>query len=394
MFQITDHKEQALATSIPYLLKFPEVYKLLEQVGDRTQVIEDIAWELLYNLDYNYAKNTWLDYIGKKVGQSRTYMSKIEDAFTFGGTTAQGFDAGVFKAIKSSQSSRKSRSDYSFRNAIRAKIIENNTDASIDELIKAIKLLYNAKIVTLRESYPAGISRIDMYGSSMLQDLNAKAVIKSFLTAGVSIDYVVYHIFYNLFRNNAFITYNDIIPATNDFELSLIVKPSEISDTENTAILSQGDNWEDQFAPIRLYYDVENDEGFVFRTAPNVYNDNDGGATIYNDGENEPYYDSTSAVYLSGGTIRINEDNLIKITRVGETWSLYVNNILVDTLTSDYTLGNTEETRLFLGASNSKYYNSGSIYSLFLEDKTENKIIINDPLQVNTIGINNGVIWI
>lgn len=394
MFQITNHKEQALATTIPYLLKFPEFYKLTEQIGDRAQTIEDIAWELLYNLDYNTANGKWLDYIGIKVGQDRIYSPKIEGAFTFGGTSDEGFGAGRFQSASIVGSSKATRTDTTFRNAIKAKILANNTDASLDELIQALKLLYNAKLVTITENYPAGISRIDMYGANMIQDINVKAVVKSILTAGVSIDYIQYHTFYNLFRNNAFITYNNIIPSSDDFELSFIIKPAFFSETENTAILSQGLNWEDEFAPLRLYYDVENEEGVVFRTQPNIYNDNDTNTSYYLDETDENYYDSRAGIYLNGGTLLTNEDNEVKIIKSGNNWSLYVNGFLVDTLVSNYQIPNTKDTRFFLGASNSKYYNSGSIYNLLLENKTTNEIIINDPLQVETIGINNGVIWI
>ena len=52
MLQIDNHKEYALSDIIPYLLQFPEVYQLAEQSGERYQKIEDIAWQLLYNLDY------------------------------------------------------------------------------------------------------------------------------------------------------------------------------------------------------------------------------------------------------------------------------------------------------------------------------------------------------
>ena len=56
MLQIDNHKEYALSDIIPYLLQFPEVYQLAEQSGERYQKIEDIAWQLLYNLDYKNIK--------------------------------------------------------------------------------------------------------------------------------------------------------------------------------------------------------------------------------------------------------------------------------------------------------------------------------------------------
>ena len=151
MLQIDNHKDLALSRVIPYLLQFPEIYKLAEQSGDRNQIIEDIAWQLLYNLDFENANGVWLDYIGTKVGQDRIYIPKATDAFRFGGTVEEGFGRGKFKSASSLRSTKVARTDSSFRNAIRAKIIQNNTDTSLDELKQACKLLFNAGKVTIKE---------------------------------------------------------------------------------------------------------------------------------------------------------------------------------------------------------------------------------------------------
>ena len=109
MLQIDNHEELALQDVIPYLLQFPEVYKLAQQSGNRYQKIEDIVWQLLYNLDYTTANGTWLDYIGKKVGQERIYTPKPTNAFTFGGTRAEGFGAGRFKGTASIRNTKLAR---------------------------------------------------------------------------------------------------------------------------------------------------------------------------------------------------------------------------------------------------------------------------------------------
>lgn len=158
MLQIDNHEEKALSVIIPYLLQFPEIYGMTQNSGIRAQYLEDVAWELLWNLDIDSANGVWLDYLGKKVGQSRTYSPTVEGAFTFGGTTAEGFGAGKFlSSALTGPSTKVARSDSNFKNAIRAKIIENNTDCSLDELINACKLLYNASLVLVNENYPAGI---------------------------------------------------------------------------------------------------------------------------------------------------------------------------------------------------------------------------------------------
>ena len=179
MLQIDNHEEKALSVVIPYLLQFPEIYGLAKNSGTRYQNLENIIWQLLWNLDVDSAEGIWLDYLGKKVGQSRLYSPTVEGAFTFGGTTAEGFGKGKFLSSALTGTNTKiARSDALFRNAIRAKIIQNNTDCSLDELINFCKLLYNARLVLVNESYPAGIESIYLYGSSLLQSSNANAEIK------------------------------------------------------------------------------------------------------------------------------------------------------------------------------------------------------------------------
>ena len=128
MIQIDNHNELAVSTLIPYLLEFPQIAKLAEQSGNRYQAIEDIAWQLLYNLDYTTANGTWLDYIGRKVGQNRIYTPVPTDAFTFKGSSDEGFGAGRFKGTSSIRSTKIARSDSEFRSAIKAKIIQNILD--------------------------------------------------------------------------------------------------------------------------------------------------------------------------------------------------------------------------------------------------------------------------
>ena len=388
MLQIDNHKEYALSDIIPYLLQFPEVYQLAEQSGERYQKIEDIAWQLLYNLDYKNANGVWLDYIGRKVGQDRIYTPKPQNAFTFGGVREEGFGQGKFKGTASVKSTKVARSDSSFRNAIQAKIIQNNTDTSLDELISACKLLFNASVVRVAEEYPAGISDIRMYGSSLLETTDAQAIIKNALGAGISLHKVTFHKFYNLFKNNAFITYNKIIPETDNFELSFTLTP-DISPSETFAIFSQNTSFANEYASAECYYDPI--EGIVFKTSANLYNDNNNRNTYYVDENGSQYVDGSGDVVLTGGTLTINEPTSVMIQREGNVWSLYINGALVDYEESPHNMIVGEDVKLYLGIANRYFYNQGSIYNLNLINKTTNEVLINDPLKNKTIGINNGV---
>src|SRR5574344_294675 len=283
MLQIDNHEEQALSVVVPYLLQFPEIYGLAKNSGTRTQNVEDVAWELLWNLDVDTAEGTWLDYLGKKVGQTRVYSPTVDGAFTFGGTTSEGFGAGNFLSSALTGSNTKiARTDALFRNAIRAKILQNNTDCSLDELINACKLLYNANIVLVNENYPAGIESIYLYGSSLLQSSNANAEIKKMIPAGVSLTHVYFINAYNLFRNDAFISYGSqyLIPPTDDFELMLSFTPDTVN-SSYTPLLSQGESFSSKYNDINLYY---NSSGVYFDITPQNYSN---GVDVYSNGSEE-----------------------------------------------------------------------------------------------------------
>lgn len=391
MLQIDNHEEKAVRVIIPYLLQFPEIYGLAQNSGKRAQNIEDVAWELLWNLDVDTANGVWLDYLGKKVGQGRTYSPTVEGAFTFGGTTDEGFGAGKFlSSALSGPNTKVARSDANFRNVIREKIIENNTDCSLDELIQSCKLLYNASLVLVNENYPAGISSIYLYGRSLIQSANVNSEIKRMIPAGVSLTHVYFQNIYNLFKNNAFISYGSeyIIPPEDDFELSFNFTPDTVSG-DNIYLLSESSSFSQE--PV-LSIKYNNTDGIIFASNPDIYVD--GLGIVYTDGNSEPYESNEGSIYLSGGTININENNTVKITKFGSEYNLYVNNILSDTLTSDEIISGAGNN-LYLGVSNNNYYNSGSINNLYIYNSTTLSIVLNDNLKQKTnFGTNNGVLFL
>lgn len=120
----------------------------------------------------------------------------------------------------------------------------------------------------------------------------------------------------------------------------------------------------------------------------------DGYGIPYTDGNGDIYYSNEGSLYLSGGSVNINEENIIKITKVGNDYKLYVNNILVDSETSTDVIGGTSDTNIYLGVSNNSYYNSGSITNLYIYNTTTSAVVLNDSLKSNTIGTNNGVKFI
>ena len=386
MLQVKNNEEKALSVIVPYLLQFPELYGLAKNSGTRYQNIEDIAWELLYNLDIDSANGVWLDYLGRKVGQSRTYAPVVEGAFTFGGTTSEGFGRGKFQSSALTGPNTKiARSDANFKNAIRAKIIENNTDCSIGQLIQACKLLYNASLVSVTENYPAGISSIYLYGKYLVESSNANTEIKRIMPAGVSLDHVYFYNLYNLFKNNAFISYDTLIPSSDDFILSFSFVPDTLT-SGNIPLLSEATSFS-QEPIVKMYYN--NTDGIVFASSPDFYIDEL--SLPYVDELGNYYYSNAGSIYLSGGSVNLSEINTVRVEKVGTTHKLYVNDILVDTVTSSVNIGGTSSHNLYLGALKSSFFNSGSIYNLYIQNTTNSSIILNDNLKSTTIGTNSGV---
>ena len=141
---------------------------------------------------------------------------------------------------------------------------------------------------------------------------------------------------------------------------------------------------------MKIHYN--NRDGIVFSSTPDIYVD--GLGMNYVDGNGIPYYLNEGSIYLSGGTVNINEENYIKVIKSGTTYELYLNNILADTLISDEVIGGSENT-LYLGVSQDNYYNSGSINNLYIYKSTTSTVILNDTLKNKTdYGTNNGVLFL
>lgn len=393
MYQIDNHEEEAQKSIIPYLLSFDKIQSITEYCGTRAQYLEDVLWQMLQSTDINSASGIWLDNIGKKVGKNRVYYNSPTDGFTFKGTTDQGFGAGRFlSGIGSTDTTRQLRSNAQFRSAIRAKIIQNNTDCKSTDLINACKLLFNASIVNIQESYPSGVEYINLYGSSLLESSDAYSLCKLMMATSVNLGSVNFIHLYNLFKKNAFISYNSTLPNANDFTLSFSFVPDTLTSTY-IPLFSQDIDYNTTNPTIGISYNNTDGVHISFKIPDVIYSDQDGNP--YSDQDGIYYADGIITVDLKGGTIHTGEINYVKLVRVGNSVSLYVNNVLVDSFTrAELFMDNSSDARIFLGAGNSSFFNSGSIYNLLITNDTLNQIVINDNLKVKTIGTNNGVKFI
>jgi len=393
MYQIDNHEDLAQQAVVPYLLSFNKIQNLAKHSGTRNQYIEDVIWELAHSTNIETANGIWLDYLGKKVGKTRSYFPAPTDGFTFKGTTDQGFGAGKFLSPYGIGATKLLRSNADYRNAIKAKIIQNNTNCNLADLIYACKLLFNASLVLITEQYPAGIDTINLYGSALLESTDAYNLCKLMMPAGVSLGSINFIYLNNLFKNNAFIVYDesgDIIPSTDDFTLSFTFTPDTLTSSD-IPLLSQTTSLVTAHNSVMLTYN--NVDGIVFSASPGYYSDDLG--NYYTDDSGDFYTDSLGAIVLSGGSININEPNKVRVTRVGDDFTLYVNDLEVASNTvTDVVIENNEISKLFLGCSLNSFYNSGSIYNLLLSNDSTSTVLINDSLKNKTIGTNNGVRFI
>ena len=140
---------------------------------------------------------------------------------------------------------------------------------------------------------------------------------------------------------------------------------------------------------MKIHYN--NRDGIVFSSTPDIYVDENG--VNYVD-ENGTPYSNNGSIYLSGGTVNINEENYIKIIKSGTTYELYLNNILIDSEITSENIGGASNN-LYLGVSQDNYYNSGSINNLYIYNSTTSTVILNDTLKNKTdYGTNNGVLFL
>ena len=169
MYYIDDYKKRAVSKIVPYLINFPQIVKLVEYSAERYQAIEDVLWKIAENLRIDDSRGIFLESNAVNEVLNLIYTDKAEDAFTYGTKLPllQGYGKGHYYSQASYISgSRKTASEDKTIRAVKAKVIENNTKGTIQDLIDGLKLYFNADKVGIYESYPMAMS-IELIGQNL-----------------------------------------------------------------------------------------------------------------------------------------------------------------------------------------------------------------------------------
>ena len=143
MYYISDYRKRAIDKIIPYLINFPQVVKIIENSADRYQAIEDLLWKIADNFKVDDARGIFLDVHAHNEVVDILYTDKAKDAFTYGTDVPlyQAYGTGHYYSQASYISGiKKDVSEDKLIRAIKAKIIQNNTNGSIEDLIESLKL--------------------------------------------------------------------------------------------------------------------------------------------------------------------------------------------------------------------------------------------------------------
>ena len=189
MYYIDDYRKKAIDKVIPYLLEFPQIVKILECNADRYQAIEDLLWKVAENFRVIDSRGVFLKAHANNEVSDIIYTDKAQDAFTYGTDMPlyQAYGTGHYYSQASYISgTRKSISEEKLIRAVQAKIIQNNTNGTVEDIIEALKLLYNAEHVRVYESNPMNISLMLIGSNLEISSSGNYENIKQFLPACVS----------------------------------------------------------------------------------------------------------------------------------------------------------------------------------------------------------------
>jgi hypothetical protein len=254
VYYIDDYKKRAVSKIVPYLINFPQIVKLVEYSAERYQAIEDVLWKIAENLRIDESRGIFLESNAVNEVLNLIYTDKAEDAFTYGSKIPllQGYGKGHYYSQASYISgSRKTASEDKTIRAVKAKVIENNTKGTIQDLIDGLKLYFNADKVGIYESYPMAMS-IELIGQNLeLSSSGTYDVIKKLLGGCVSLNNIyINKKDFNIFKYNGNSSYGvDRYPIKLNETIDVyqpISNAIRLTDTDKEYIKVEGQTLEDK----------------------------------------------------------------------------------------------------------------------------------------------------
>lgn len=193
MYYIDDYKKQAINKIIPYLIEFPQIVSIIENSADRYQAIEEVLWRIGNNFRVINARGVFLDAMAHNEVVNIVYTDKAKDAFTYGTQEPmyQAYGTGHYYSQASYISGiQKTISEEKMIRAIQEKIIQNNTNGTIEDFIESMKLHFNAERVKIYESNPMNISIMLLGPKLELSSSGNQEAIKRCLPACIRFNYL------------------------------------------------------------------------------------------------------------------------------------------------------------------------------------------------------------
>lgn len=335
MYYISDYRKRAIDKIIPYLIEFPQVVKIIENSADRYQAIEDLLWKIADNFKVDDARGIFLDVHAHNEVVDIIYTDKAKDAFTYGTDAPlfQAYGTGHYYSQASYISgSKKDVSEDKLIRAIKAKIIQNNTNGSIEDLLESLKLYFNASNVRLFESNPLSISLMLVGDKLELSSSGNRENIKKMLPACVRLGDVFVDTYnFDIFQYNGVASYGDsrypvLVKDTTDIYTYISLSVNLDSEHEEHIITNHTHFKEGMFACIAgSITKINNNATFISST--NIEDDLGFSVNIYNDGEKDIFAITyNNELFLTNITAEVDKKYTMLLYNSGTSLKLWILN--------------------------------------------------------------------
>lgn len=142
---MTDRAQQAVDLLVEQYKCTKTVPATVRAVADEMNVADDAIISLLSIYSIDDAAGVNLDVIGKVVGQPRPFVDEVDgENFAFEGGIGLGFDEGRFAGTDADFTQL--ATDDVYRRIIRARIIVNNGDATIEDIAEFMRFAFEVNV--------------------------------------------------------------------------------------------------------------------------------------------------------------------------------------------------------------------------------------------------------